>query len=160
MASDMFMNVDGVAGEAVDDKHSDWIEILEFNHGVSQAMSATGVGSKHGGKAEFQPFTVTKPVDKATPDLMLKCIDGSTIPKIEIECCEATGDKHTYLKYTFENCGVTSLNAGGAVGNGDRVTESVGFISDKLTVEYTPIEGDKPGAAVSRTWNIATNVQE
>ncbi len=46
MAFDAFLKIDGIPGESTDDKHKDWIEILSFSHGLSQA--ATGSRSSGG----------------------------------------------------------------------------------------------------------------
>ena len=42
MAFDAFLKVDGIPGESTDDKHKDWIEVLSFNHGVSQPAGGSG----------------------------------------------------------------------------------------------------------------------
>ncbi|GAO92520.1 hypothetical protein PSA5_07405 [Pseudomonas syringae pv. actinidiae] len=39
MAFDAFLKIDGIPGESLDDKFKDWIEILSYTHGATQATS-------------------------------------------------------------------------------------------------------------------------
>ena len=160
MAFDAFLKIEGVDGESTDDAHSDWIEILSYNHGVSQPISsASATGGRTGGRADFQDFSVVKTSDKATPDLNLFCCNGKHIPKVELELCLATEDKHTFMKYTLEDVIVSSISIGGGGGE-DRPTESVTFCYGKFKWEYTPIDQTgKAGSATDRTWDLELNKQ-
>ncbi len=159
MASDVYLKIEGIDGESTDDAHADWIELMSFSHGVSQMVSpASSTGGRTGGRVDFQDFSVVKEVDKATPDLNLHCCNGKHIPKIEIECCLATEDKHTFLKYELEDVIISSISIGG--GGGGKPTESVTFAFGKMKWEYTPIDDTgSPGAAVDRTWDLELNKQ-
>lgn len=160
MACDVFLKIEGIDGECTDDAHKDWIELQSFNHGLSQQVSsASATGGRTGGRADFQDFSVTKTVDKATPDLNLHCCNGKHIPKIEVEVCLATEDKHTFMKYEMEDVIVSSISVGGGSYD-DRPTESVTFAYGKIKWEYTPIDNTgKAGAAADRTWILEENVQ-
>ncbi|MBW9265785.1 MAG: type VI secretion system tube protein Hcp [Candidatus Thiodiazotropha sp. (ex. Lucinisca nassula)] len=162
MAVDMFMKIEGVDGESTDDAHSKWIELLSYSHGVSQPVSgASGTGGRTGGRADFAPFLAVKTVDNGTPDLNIKCAKGEHIPKVEVELCLASGDKHTFMKYTMEDVIVNSVMPGGSAGDETKPVETVEFAYGKIKWEYTPIDHTgKPGAATDRTWNLETNKQE
>ncbi|AFO46639.1 fimbrial protein-related protein [Pseudomonas putida DOT-T1E] len=41
MAFDAFIQTDDIAGEALDEQYTNWIEINGHNFGVNQSMSAT-----------------------------------------------------------------------------------------------------------------------
>ncbi|WGZ94394.1 MAG: type VI secretion system tube protein Hcp [Candidatus Thiothrix putei] len=159
MAVDMFCKIDGIDGESTDDKHAKWIEIDSYTCGVSQPVSGKNVGGLTGGKADFQPFGIVKTVDAATPDLHTYCANGKHIPKVEIECCLATEDKHVFMKYTLEDAIVSSITATGSVDD-VRPAEKVTFAYGKIKWDYTPIDKTgKPGAALSRAWNVGTNAK-
>ncbi|MCU7906097.1 MAG: type VI secretion system tube protein Hcp [Candidatus Thiodiazotropha sp. (ex Epidulcina cf. delphinae)] len=162
MAVDMFMKIEGIDGESTDDAHSKWIEIISFNHGVTQPTSgASGTGGRTGGRADFANFNAMKTIDNATPDLNIKCAKGEHIPKVEVELCLATGDKHTFMKYTMEDCIVTSVIPGGTSGDESKPLEDISFAYGKVKWEYTPIDHTgKPGSTTDRTWNLETNKQE
>lgn len=163
MAADMFLKFEGIDGESTDDKHKDWIEILSFSHGVSQPVTAASrTGGRTGGRADFQNLTFTKIVDKGTPDLMLHCANGKHIPKVELECCLATEDKHTFMKYTLTDVIVASVNSNGSVQAGEnKPMETVSLAYGTIKSEYTPISSDgKAGGTVDRTWDLTLNMQK
>ncbi|MCG8487917.1 MAG: type VI secretion system tube protein Hcp [Candidatus Thiodiazotropha sp.] len=161
MAVDMFMKIDGIDGESTDDQHKGWIELVSVNHGVTQPTSgASGTGGRTGGRADFEPFTAMKEVDKGTPDLNIKCAKGEHIPKIEVHLCEAAGDKHIFMKYTMENVIVQAVMP--SCSKGDiKPIETVSFAYGKIKWEYTELGQDgKPGGSTDRTWNLETNKQD
>ncbi|HHJ18392.1 MAG TPA: Hcp1 family type VI secretion system effector, partial [Gammaproteobacteria bacterium] len=41
MSFDMYMKIEGIPGESTDDAHTDWMELLSYGHGLSQAVSGT-----------------------------------------------------------------------------------------------------------------------
>ncbi|PLY14636.1 MAG: type VI secretion system tube protein Hcp [Sedimenticola sp.] len=163
MAVDMFLKIDGVDGESTDSAHDKWIEILSYSHGLSQPVSgASRTGGRTGGRADFMDFIVTKTIDNATPDLNIYCAKGKHIPKIECELCLATGDKHTFMKYTLEDCIVTSVVPGGSSSESEvKPVETASFAYGKIKWEYTTIDHTgSPGSTTDRTWNLETNKQE
>lgn len=162
MSTDMFCKIEGIDGESTDDSHTDWIEILSYNHGVSQPISAASrTGGRTGGRATFQDFTITKTIDKATPDLNLYCCNGTHIPKVEVEICLATGDKHTFMKYELSDVIVSSVAPGGTADSAEvKPLETVSLAYGTIKWEYTPIDNTgAPGAAVDRTWDLQANKQ-
>lgn len=161
MAFDAFLKIEGIDGESTDDKHQKWIEILSYAHGVTQPVSGvSATGGRTGGRADFADFSLTKTVDNATPDLNIYCAKGQHIPKVELELCLATGDKHTFLKYTLEDVIISSVSPSGASGGSDKPMEALSFAYGKIKWEYTPIDHTgKAGSTTGRTWNLETNKQ-
>lgn len=158
MSVDIFVEIDDIPGESTDAEHEEWIEVESYSHGISQPVSgASRTGGRTGGRADFQDFTITKTLDAATPDLHLFCANGDHIPKIVMECCLATGDKHTFMKYTFEDCIISSVSEGGS-SHEVRPMETVTFAYGKMEWEYTPIDQTgAPGSATTRGWNLEAN---
>ena len=161
MAVDMFLKIEGIDGESSDDAHKKWIELLSFSHGVSQPVTgASGTGGRTGGRADFQDFTITKTIDASTPDLNLHCANGKHIPKIEVELCLATEDKHVFMKYEMEDVIVSSISPGGTSDGGVKPLETVSFAYGSIKWEYTPIDSaGSPGASADRTWLLKENKQ-
>ena len=117
MAADMFLKIDGpaVPGESKDKTHSGEIEVLSFSWGVSQVgTGAYGSGGLGGAKANFQDFTISKYVDKASAKLNLAVSDGTHFGKFTITVRKAGGAEPVgYMIYTLENVIVTSYQIGG-----------------------------------------------
>ena len=74
--------------------------------------SALG-GLSGGGSKCCRIFLFVKKVDKSSPKLFLSCLKGDPIGKVEFECRKSIGDKHVYLKYTFEDTMISGGRLGG-----------------------------------------------
>src|SRR5687767_4442458 len=124
-ASNIFLQVEGIPGEATDDKHKAWIELLSFSTGVTQ--TGAGVAGKAGagggaGKVEVAPFSVVKLVDSTSPKLFVSACNGKHIPKVVIEVASASEARNVYLKYTLNDVLVSAIRTSAASGGNDRPT--------------------------------------
>lgn len=158
MAADMFLMLDKIKGESVDDGHKDEIDILSWSWGASQ--SGTTHTSKGGGsgKVNVQDITIVKGVDKSTPVILKHCATGIHIPKAVLTVRKAGGSKPLeYYKLTMEDVLVSSISSGGS-GGADRLTETITLNFGRYVLEYTPQKEDGSGdAAVKSGYNIAEN---
>ncbi len=162
MAFDCFLKIEGVPGESTDDKHKDWIELLSYNHGVSQ-MGSGAVSSGGGRSAErcdHSDFTVVKTLDKASPKLALFCCNGTHIGKVNVELCRAAGDKTKYMEYAMSDVIVSSARPGGSAGGGEALPlEEVTFNYGKIEWIYTETDHKtgKPKGDVKTHWDMSAN---
>ncbi len=164
MAFDAFLKIEGIPGESSDDKHKDWIEILSYSTGISQATS--GAASTGGGasseRADFQDFSIVKALDKASPKLALACADGTHISSISLELCRAGGDKVKYMEYKLTNCIVSSHRPGGSAQGGETLPlEEVAFNFGKIEWTYTQQKraDGSGGGNVASGWNLEKNAK-
>jgi len=163
MAVDMFLQIEGIKGDSSDSKHKDWIEVLQFEHKISQATggAASAQGTHAGGRADHDDFQIVKRLDSATPVLALYVSNGKPIPKIVFEVCRAMGEKTCFMKYTFEDsivCGVAPK--GEAKGEDLLPLETVNFRYGAINFEYTPTDarsGGKTGPAIKSGWSTIEN---
>ena len=116
MPFDAFLKIGTIPGESTDDKHKDWIEILSFHWGVSQAAGGTtsGTGGHGGQRVDVTPFSFVHTVDKASPKLFLACCTGEPIADVTLEVCKASGDKIKYMEYKLSDVMVSSVRPGGS----------------------------------------------
>lgn len=162
MGFDAFVKIEGLPGESTDHKHKDWIELLSFSWGATQPASvASATGGRSAERVNVQDFSFVHVMDKATPLLALRVCDGKHIPKVEVELCEAAGDKHTYMKYTMENVIISSVRPGGSSQGGEsKPMEEVSLNFGKITWEYTPVDSlGKPGSKQIAGWNLEANTK-
>ena len=84
MAVDMFLKLDDIAGDSADDvkappskkAHAGEIDVLAWSWGMSQSAS-THFGKGGGsGKANIQDLSLTKRIDKSSPNLIKFCCTG------------------------------------------------------------------------------------
>ena len=81
MAVDMFIKIGDLKGESRDKVHKESIDVPAWSWGMSNSGSAHQGGGMGVGKVNVQDISITKYIDKCSPDLMLKCAIGPTIRK-------------------------------------------------------------------------------
>lgn len=152
MAVDIYIKLDGIPGESHDSKHKDWIQVLSFSHALTQSGSMfSGGGQSTSGRVDVADVSIMKRVDKSTPKLNWTLASGAHIKSAIIEFCQATKDKHTFMKYTFEDVTLSSLQPA-ASANGDFPMESMAFRFSKIEWEYTPIDEKGVKLASAKAW--------
>ncbi len=161
MASDTFLQIDGIKGESSDADHKDWIEVLSFNWGVSQMASGTASSSGGGStqRADFQDLSVVKELDSSSPLLNKACWGGQHIDKVVLQLNRAAGDKRQkYMEYELTNVIISSISIGG--GGGGVPTESLTFNYGKIKTVYTKQarKGGGGGGEVPAAWNLEENI--
>ena len=157
MAVDMFLKIEGIAGESSDHAHGEEIDVLAWSWGMSQSGTTHMGGGGGAGKVNVQDVSFTKYVDKASPDLMLGCCNGKHFPKAMLTVRKAGENPVEYIKITMEPVLVTSVSTGGSGGE-DRLTENVTLNFAKVKTEYTPQADDgTEEAALEYGWNIKEN---
>lgn len=161
MAVDMFLELDGIDGESVDSVHSGKIDVLAWSWGLSQSGTTHMGGGGGSGKVSVQDVSITKYVDKSTPNLFMHCCDGTHITKGKLIVRKAGKTALEYIILEFEEIIVAALSTGGSGGE-DRLTENVTLNFAKVAMTYTPQNPDGSGgdAVGPKTWNIASNIEE
>jgi type VI secretion system secreted protein Hcp len=161
MATDYYLQIDGLKGESLDSEHADWIEIHSFSHAISQPSSATAssAGGATGGRCKHEDFVVTKYVDLSSPKLYEMCSSGKHISKVLIELMRASGDARVkYMVIEMDEV-MISMVAPGASSGGDLPTETVSFNYGKIKWTYTQQkrkDGSKGGNVVGG-WSLIEN---
>src|SRR3990167_8924531 len=138
MAVDIFIKIGDIKGESQDKTHKDEIEVLNWSWGMSQSGNMhTGTGGG-AGKVSIQDMSLTKFVDKATPNLMMHCSSGKHVPKVTLTVRKAGGDSQVeYLIINLEEVLISSLSTGGS-GNDDRLIENITLNFAKVTRHLSP----------------------
>ena len=160
MSVECFLKLEGpdVKGEAKG--IADQIDVLAWSWGASQSGTmhiATGGGA---GKANVQDLSITKWVDKASPNLMQAVIKGQGFNTATLTCRKAGGDAPVpYLTIEMEKVLITSVSIGGS-GGSDQFTENVSLNFAQYKKTYTPQKDDQTAdTAVGPVgWNIRENV--
>ena len=155
---DMFIKIGAIGGESVDRGHKGEIDVLAYSWGASQSGTMhTAVGGA-AGKVDVQDLSLTKWVDKATPNLFLACCNGKHVGEAELTVRKAGEQSLEYFKITMQDVIITSVSTSGS-GNENRLTEQVSLNFSKVQVSYTPQKPDGSGdAEVLVGWDIAANV--
>ncbi|CRM02912.1 type VI secretion system effector, Hcp1 family [Pseudomonas sp. 31 R 17] len=161
MATDMFLKLADIKGESKDQGHRDEIEISKWGWGMSQTGSMhTGSGGG-AGKVNIENLSISKVMDKSSPNLMMACSTGKHYPEARLVVRKAGGSSAVeYLVITMKEVMVTSYQTD-AVTTSDVLTEVIGLNFAISEVSYQPqkADGGKDGGAVKYGWNIRQNVK-
>jgi type VI secretion system secreted protein Hcp len=161
-AYDCFLKFSTIPGEAADDKHKDWIQIVSYSFGETQPakVAASSGGARTAERVNMQDFKFTKVTDKTSPKLFLACANGEHIPEVKLEVCRSSGDKVKFFEIKLTNVIVSSLvnlgNSGSALGV---PTEEISLNFGKIEVTYTQIDPltGKPKGDIKAIWDLIMN---
>ena len=161
MATDMFLKIDGVDGESRDSEHKGEIDVLAWSWGLSQSGTTHMGGGGGSGKVSIQDISVTKWVDKSSPNLMKYCCNGKHFKEALLTVRKAGEKPLEYVKIKMNDLIISSISTGGSGGE-DRLTENVTLNFSKVGFEYQPQkdDGTKDGGAIPMIWNIKENKEE
>jgi type VI secretion system secreted protein Hcp len=158
--ADMFLKLDGIAGEATDEKHKSQINLTSFAFAVGRGGdgtgSANGVASP---KGLVRTLRIDKIYDAASPKLMRAAASGRHI-KSAVLTFHRSGDDDTvdFVTYTLNDVQVTSYDQGGT--DGDRrdlgsLEEEVGLAAARVRVSEQTVDQDgKKGPVVSADMTV------
>ncbi len=158
MAVDMFLKIDDIEGESVDDVHAGEIDILSWSWGMSQSGTThTGAGGG-AGKVNVQDLSFVHWIDKSSANLMKMCCNGKHFEEATLVVRKAGEMPLEYLIITMKEGLISSVSTGGSGGE-DRLTENVTLNFSEFKTEYVPQMADGSGdASIIVGWNIAKNV--
>src|SRR5687768_16114168 len=119
----LFLKLDGLLGESQVPGHEGEIGIQSFSFGASQTGIREAGGRASARRSSLSPITITKFVDKSSPNLFLACALGTHI-NTAVLAVRKGGDTQDFLVITLSDVLISSYNGGGAEGSG-LPTESV-----------------------------------
>jgi type VI secretion system secreted protein Hcp len=148
-SADIFLKLDGIAGESTDDQHKGEIDVESF------AFSA----KRTTGRVTLSPLRVLKVFDASSPKLMQDAASGHHI-KSGVLTFRRSGDPDgvEFLTYKLSDVVVSSYEQGGA--NPDKRTlgsleDEVGLSPAKVQVtEKTVDASGKAGPVVTASFNL------
>jgi type VI secretion system secreted protein Hcp len=156
MASDIFLKIDGIQGEATDVNHQNEIEVVSWSWGVSEVFITSG-GGIVGGKPKVGDFVISKQVDKASPNLLRACLTAKHIKEVVLTQRRPGAGKSNFLTITLKDVLISSLNDIDT-GVAARPTENIVFKFGKVIYEYVPQKpSGQPDAPVTLKWDVKAN---
>ena len=155
--ADYFLQITGVEGESQDSKHKGWIDVTSWSWGETQTATThpgTGGGA---GKVNFQDFTFTTRVSKASPPLFLACATGQHFKEAKLDARKAGKGQQEFLTWTFSDVLVSSYQTGGADGD-DVPADAVSLNFFKAQISYRPQKADGSfDTAITAGFDVKTN---
>jgi type VI secretion system secreted protein Hcp len=124
----IFVNVQGIPGESISASHPNTIEATGLSFGVTNTFTNTC--------SSFLDLSVAKAVDKASPQLMLRCAQGALLSQVILYVQKfVSGSPQDYLVLRLEHVQISGMTDGSRT-NGPP-TEVVTFRPTRVTMTYT-----------------------
>jgi len=136
-AVDMFMKIDGIAGESQAKDHKGEIDVLSWSWGKTSSARVSGERLSQPSMGAGT-LTIVKAIDRASPKLQSMYSSKAKIPSMTI-LVPPDSAQGTYLKYELKNVMITSYSTGGTP---DRPTEEVAFYYSKIQFQYDKRDKD------------------
>ena len=116
--TNIYLKLQGVDGELMDQDHKDWIEVESFTWGVDNPASfAIGQGGQ-ATQAHVAALALQKRCDKSSVTLFKDCTTGKHIPKGTVSCMKLDGDSRVeYLKIDLTDIMVSAFKWAGSGGD-------------------------------------------
>ena len=92
----MWLKIDGCEGEANDDGHQKEIDIESYSWGLHHPVNFHG-GGLSSGETTVSELTVTKHIDKSSPNLMKFCLNAKSLRRSMKSAPFAGGHLHPEL---------------------------------------------------------------
>ncbi|MDP9645083.1 Hcp family type VI secretion system effector [Paraburkholderia caledonica] len=158
MAQDIFLKIDGINGESLDEKHKDEIEVLSWNWEILQDSTMHAGSGGGAGKATVKDLTFDHSIDRASPNLMKYALTGKHIDQAVLVMRKAGGNPLEYLKLTMSDVIVTRVKPAGARDETERSRETVSLSFAKVKQEYVVQNAQGgSGGAVTASFDIKGN---
>jgi type VI secretion system secreted protein Hcp len=161
MAFNSFLKIATIDGEATAKGYEKHIELASYSHSLSQHSggSMSAAGGLSGGRVDHGNFTITKPLDSATPKLMQSCCTGEHIKDIAVDILRATGEGAgtRFMQYKMSDVIISSVtDTGTSKGDTALPQEEVQFAYGKIEWTYTAVgqDGKKKGD-IKTGWDVA-----
>ena len=142
----MYLRVDGVQGELTDDPHKGCLEVQAYEH---QPHIWGDPHVTEGGKPDdLRAFrlTVSRPVNKVTPALLLQYCQQTPIPTVTLELWREDGSvPQKTMVYTHHDCALNAIRNMKGLAADDSPTEELTFVCSAMEWAWT--EHDENGTA-------------
>ncbi|MBZ5795957.1 type VI secretion system tube protein Hcp [Burkholderia contaminans] len=158
MSQDIFLKIDGINGESLDDKHKDEIEILNWDWEILQESSMHSGSGGGAGKATVKDLTFEHNIDRASPNLMKYALTGKHIDQAVLVMRKAGGNPLEYLRLTMSDVIVTRVKPSGSKAGEEKSRETVSLSFSKVKQEYVVQNAQGgSGGAVTASFDIKGN---
>ncbi|MBP1126290.1 MULTISPECIES: type VI secretion system tube protein Hcp [Pseudomonas] len=158
MAFDGYIKIEGIQGEALDEKYKGCIEINGYGFGMHQSTSATAssTGGASSGRTSVTDFTFTKLLDKSSCKLIEAVCAGTHLKEVVLTLHRAGGEKLKYFEVTLEEVIISNYSQNVSDGV---PTETVSLNYGRIKTTYTQqsrVDGGG-GGNVSGGWDRINN---
>lgn len=152
----IYLQIDGIQGDATHETHKQWMDIEAIHWDVSRNMntSAGSTANREASEPTISEMVLTKVSDSSSTKLFSEACTGKTgkLATIHLVTTGSPGD--TYIQYTLTN---TLLANYSVDTSGDRPVETIRLNFTKMEVKYTPYdEMNNPKSPMIASYDLTT----
>ncbi|WP_116121709.1 type VI secretion system tube protein Hcp [Paraburkholderia sp. BL6669N2] len=107
--ADIFLKINGIAGESQDAVHTGHIEVSSYRWRMAQQSSMMSGSGGGAGKATINDLHFVHQIDRASPNLMRYCLTGRHIPEVILTVRKSGGVPLDFLKITMGDVVITCV---------------------------------------------------
>jgi len=152
----IYVNYDGIPGEATQQDHTKWIDVLSLSWGVGRGISTVSgsTNNREASEPSVSEVSIVKMFDASSPKLFTESCTGNAGKTVKIDLTTTGSPGVTYCTYTLTNALVSSYSVSTG---GDRPTESISISFTKMEFKFTPYDDkNKAGTPVTVSYDMAT----
>ncbi|MDX2418753.1 MAG: type VI secretion system tube protein Hcp [Xanthomonadales bacterium] len=154
------LKIDGIDGDSTATGFEDQIDCTSWSWGASQAanMHISSGGASAG--SNVMDVSITKDMDKSSPNLMKKCCAGEHIPEAILTCTKSagTGGMINWYVITMTEVIISSVSSSGQEGAMGMESVSLNFAKYKIEFFSQGADGTAQ-AGPEATWDIRAQVE-
>jgi type VI secretion system secreted protein Hcp len=155
MAYDLFLRIEGITGDSRDAKHAGWMDVVSFSWGVTMTPSSGTTMSR----PLFTDLILTKPMDRASPVLLVSCASGKRFPTAVLQLVRTGEMRVVFMEYTLSDVMLTAYQPAGQ-GAEDQPLEALNLNAARIVTKYTPVAADgSAGTAITGGWDLRANTK-
>lgn len=153
--ADIYLKIDGIQGEAQDEKHKNEIEVQSWSwSAVNQGSMGSGSGGGRG-KVDVNDLRISKLIDKSSPEIVKALCNHKHIPKAVLTVRKHGENPLDYLVVTLTDVLISNYSTSGS---GPDVHEDFTLNFTKIKMEYKMQDkGGKQAAAPTFEYDQKTH---
>lgn len=161
MAANMFVQIDGITGDATEVNHEGWIPVKSVSWSVERAVDLSDLGSTQRGYANvnFAKIAVTSELHAASTELMKLAANG-LVKTIKVSQCRVTNDAESamqpYLVWVLDDGQVSKYEVSCSEDGVPEETWEMAY--REIECQHTIINARtmEAGTTVQFDWNLET----
>ncbi|MEO0913387.1 MAG: type VI secretion system tube protein Hcp [Pseudomonadota bacterium] len=154
----IYMQFDGIPGDATHETHKQWTDIEAIHWNVSRNMttSAGSSANREASEPTCSNLVINKVSDSSSTKLFTEACTGKVGKTVTIHLVTTGSPGETYIEYILTNTLVASYSVDSS---GDRPVETVQLNFTKMEVKYIPHdENHQPMSPMVASYDLATTV--
>ena len=152
----IYLQMDGIQGDATQQNHQKWTDIKSLNWGVTRSMNtlAGATANREGSEPSVREVTLTKTSDSSSVKLFSQACTGRSGVTAKIHFVTSGDPGDTYLEFTLTNTLISSYTIHST---NDRPEEQIVLNFTKVEMKYTPYDSQhNPQSPVIASYDLAT----